>query len=141
MALLDDMSETARKIFLAGIGAVATGAEMSGQIAEKSGALIEDLVKKGELTVEQGKTLNEELKHKASAASSDTEASILRARLRGMTPEEREAYVAKIAQIKEDLNAEPVEVDGEPVEEPDIEVEVEVEPEGEAKSESEDTEA
>ena len=131
MALLDDMSETARKIFLAGIGAVATGAEMSGQIAEKSGALI----------VEQGKTLNEELKHKASAASSDTEASILRARLRGMTPEEREAYVAKIAQIKEDLNAEPVEVDGEPVEEPDIEVEVEVEPESEAKSESEDTEA
>ncbi|MFQ9798065.1 MAG: hypothetical protein ACLR23_03135 [Clostridia bacterium] len=31
--------------------------------AEKAKEMIEDLVKKGELTVEQGKVLNEELKH------------------------------------------------------------------------------
>lgn len=113
MALLDDMSETAYKIFLAGVGAVAVGAEKSGEIAEKSAQIIDELVKKGEITVEQGKSLNEELKHKAAAATSDTEATILRARLRKMSTDEREAYVAKINQIKDDLNAETVELEGE----------------------------
>ena len=41
---------------LAGIGAAAT-------TAEKSKELLDDMVEKGELTVEQGKALNEELKH------------------------------------------------------------------------------
>lgn len=45
-----------KKIFLAGIGAVASTVESSQQMVDK-------LVKKGELTVEQGKVLNEELKH------------------------------------------------------------------------------
>jgi len=44
------------KIILAGIGAIT-------KTAETAGDLLEDLVKKGELTVEQGKALNEELKH------------------------------------------------------------------------------
>lgn len=47
-----------QKIFLAGVGAVATTGE-----AAKS--LIDTLVEKGELTVEQGKALNEELKKNA----------------------------------------------------------------------------
>lgn len=49
-------SDDLKKIFLAGIGAVAITGEKSKQI-------IDELVKKGELTIEQGKTLNEELKH------------------------------------------------------------------------------
>ena len=49
-------SEDLRKLLLVGIGAVAI-------TAEKSKEVVEDLVKKGELTVEQGKVLNEELKH------------------------------------------------------------------------------
>ena len=49
------ITEGIRKIFLAGVGAVATTGE-----AAKS--LIDTLVEKGELTVEQGKALNEELK-------------------------------------------------------------------------------
>ena len=122
MSFVDDMSESARKIFLAGVGAVAV-------TAEKSAQLVDDLVKRGEITVEQGKTLNEELKQKAADAGTDTEAAVLKARMKGMSAEEREAYVARVAQIKDDLNAEPVEVDGEPVDvtgEP-IEVEAEVE--------------
>ncbi len=127
MSFIDDMSETARKVFLAGVGAVAMS-------AEKSSQLIDDLVKKGEITVEQGKALNEELKHKASTVSSDTEASILRGRMRVMTPEEREAYAAKVSQIKDDLNAEPVEVDAEPVEEAeDVEPEAADEPKDDAE--------
>ncbi|NLH91148.1 MAG: hypothetical protein GX481_01555 [Atopobium sp.] len=104
MAFFDDMSDTMYKVFLAGVGAVAT-------TAEKSSKIVDDLVKKGELTVEQGKTLNEALKHKAAEASSDSEAAILRAHLKNMTPEQRAAYVKKVQKIRDDLDAEPVEVD------------------------------
>ena len=50
-----DITEGIKKIFLAGVGAVAT----TGEAAKN---LIDNLVEKGELTVEQGKVLNEELK-------------------------------------------------------------------------------
>ena len=53
---MNNWSEDLKKVLLAGIGAVAV-------TAEKSKEVVEDLVKKGELTVEQGKVLNEELKH------------------------------------------------------------------------------
>ena len=53
---MEGLGDSVRKLLLAGIGAVAT-------TAEKSKDLLEDLVEKGELTVEQGKVLNEELKH------------------------------------------------------------------------------
>ena len=53
---MDKLSDNLKKIFLAGIGAVAV-------TAEKSKDLLDEMVDKGELTVEQGKVLNEELKH------------------------------------------------------------------------------
>ena len=53
---MDAISEGLRKLILAGIGAVAA-------TKEKSEVILDELVKKGELTVEQGKVLNEELKH------------------------------------------------------------------------------
>ena len=45
-----------KNIFLAGVGATAYS-------FEKAQELVDDLVKKGELTVQQGKVVNEELKH------------------------------------------------------------------------------
>ncbi|MBC5690196.1 phasin family protein [Mediterraneibacter sp. NSJ-55] len=53
---MEKLGENVKKILLAGIGAVAA-------TAEKSKDLLDEMVKKGELTVEQGKVLNEELKH------------------------------------------------------------------------------
>ena len=53
---MDQLSDGIRKLILAGIGAVAA-------TKEKSEVILDELVKKGELTVEQGKVLNEELKH------------------------------------------------------------------------------
>ena len=53
--MLKSLGEDLKKIMLAGIGAVAV-------TSEKSMELIDDLVKKGQVTVEQGKELNEELK-------------------------------------------------------------------------------
>ncbi len=53
--MINNISDDLKKIVLAGIGAVATTAEKSKQV-------LDELVKKGEITVEQGKVLNEELK-------------------------------------------------------------------------------
>ena len=51
-----ELGEGIKKILLAGIGTAAV-------TAEKSKEVLDELVKKGELTVEQGKVLNQELKH------------------------------------------------------------------------------
>lgn len=57
MALYDEI----KKMVFASVGAMAI-------TIEKSGEIIEQLVKKGEITVEQGKILNEELKHSVKEA-------------------------------------------------------------------------
>ncbi len=62
-----DFGDGLRKVFLAGVGALAT-------TVEKSQEIVDDLVKKGELTVEQGKTLNAELKHKVAEVKEASEA-------------------------------------------------------------------
>lgn len=60
---MPDFGEGLRKIFLAGVGALAA-------TAEKGQELVDNLVARGELTVEQGKKLNSELAHKASEKTS-----------------------------------------------------------------------
>lgn len=60
-----DFGEGLRKVFLAGVGALAT-------TVEKSQEIVDDLVKKGELTVEQGKALNTELKRKAAEVKEES---------------------------------------------------------------------
>ena len=59
------MSEEFKRIWLAGVGALA-------MTAEKAEDLVEKLIKKGEITIEQGKALNEELKHNAREKVKDT---------------------------------------------------------------------
>ncbi len=87
-----------RTILLAGVGAVAFG-------AEKSQEIIEELVKKGELTVEQGKILNEELTRKAEKAANDTQDSLLRMYLENMSAAERAAYAKRVVDISSDIDA------------------------------------
>ncbi len=53
-----DFSDCMKKVFLAGVGAAATAVESASDIVNK-------LVEKGEITFEQGKVLNEELKRDA----------------------------------------------------------------------------
>lgn len=59
-----DITEGIKKVFLAGVGAVATTAETAKDV-------IDNLVQKGEITVEQGKVLNEELKRSAKEKVND----------------------------------------------------------------------
>lgn len=102
-----DFVDMARKAFLAGVGAVAVG-------AERSQELVDELIAKGELTVEQGKALNAELTRKVKETADESQEALLRAHLRTMSAEERAAWVARAQQVASDLDAETVEV---PVEE------------------------
>lgn len=111
MALFDDVSEGMKKILLAGVGAVAMG-------AEKAPELLDDLVKKGEQALEQGKVLNEELTRKVKETTSEVSDEVLRSRFRGMTPEERAAWIANAQKISEDLEVQEAEDEA-----PDAEVE------------------
>ena len=54
---MTDMTDSFKKVFLAGIGAVAT-------TADKAQEVVEELVKKGEITTQQGKELMNEFTDK-----------------------------------------------------------------------------
>lgn len=107
------------KAFLATVGAVAI-------TAEKSQQAVEGLVKKGELTVQQGKSLNQELSRKAKEAAQETTDGALRAFLEALSDEDRAAYAAKVAQMAADIEAAKVTVD--------VEDGVEEEPAAQAES-------
>ena len=97
---MDGIGENIKKILLAGIGAVAT-------TTEKSKELLDEMVKKGELTVEQGKVLNDEQKHnikktmtekvKVSVKVSDPEE--LDELLEKMTPEQITRLKERLSQL------------------------------------------
>lgn len=118
MARIDIMGGL-NKAFLATVGAVAI-------TAEKSQQAVEDLVKKGELTVQQGKSLNQELSRKAKEAAQETTDGALRAFLEALSDEDRAAYAAKVAQMAADIEAAKVTVD--------VEDGVEEEPAAQAES-------
>ncbi|MBP3867008.1 MAG: phasin family protein [Eggerthellaceae bacterium] len=97
-----------KNIFLAGIGAMAyTG--------EKGKEIIDQLVAKGEITLDQGRELNEELQRKASDTTSTIRESALEARMRMMTPEERDAFAAAAAKFAAEQNAQAATVEAEAV--------------------------
>ena len=102
---MEKLSEIMKKMLLAGIGAAAT-------TADKSKEILDDLVKRGELTVEQGKVLNEELKHnvKKTVKNEQTEAADL---LKGMTPEQIAALKEQLARMEEEEDQEEEEASGE----------------------------
>ncbi len=61
---MDKITDGLKTVFLAGVGAAAL-------TVEKSQELIKDLAARGERTVEQGKALNQELKHKVDETLGD----------------------------------------------------------------------
>nr|WP_317283765.1 hypothetical protein [uncultured Sellimonas sp.] len=94
---MDGLGDNLKKIMLAGIGAVAV-------TAEKSKDLLDEMVKKGELTVEQGKVLNEELKHNIRKTVKEN----VNVSIKPNSPEELQEMLGKmtpeqIAQLKETI--------------------------------------
>ncbi len=97
------IGEGLKKVILMGIGAAAI-------TVEKSQEMVDELVKKGELTVEQGKELNQELKRnvkksmeEVSAAVKEKEAETedLEGKVADMSPEELEKLKAAIKKAEE----------------------------------------
>ena len=95
---MEGLGENVKKLLLAGVGAAAT-------TVEKSKEILDDLVEKGELTVEQGKALNEELKHNIkktveenvkNTEKADPAVEELDIFLEKMTPEQIEALKERL---------------------------------------------
>ena len=87
-----------KDIFFAGIGALAiTG--------EKAKEVVDQLIAKGEITVDQGKQINSELTRRVSETATNVRYATLEARMKAMTPEERTAFAAKASEIAEAINA------------------------------------
>ena len=101
-----------KKIILMGIGAAA-------MTAEKSQQIVDEMVKKGELTVEQGKELNQELKRnvkksidEAAVAAKEKEAEAekkvegLEKQIEGLSAEELEKLKEAIRKAEENAGTE-----------------------------------
>lgn len=91
---MNNFGEDLRKLVLAGLGAVAV-------TSEKSKDVVDQLVKKGELTVEQGKVLNEELKHNvAEKLREPVSTETISKDLEKMDVEDLEKLKAKIEELQ-----------------------------------------
>lgn len=84
---MEKLGSGLKKVLLAGIGAVAV-------TGEKSKELLDEMVKKGELTVEQGKALNEELKH--NIKSTVREKVNVKVKVKTSSPEELDELLDKM---------------------------------------------
>lgn len=97
----DKSKGSLEKVILAGIGAMAA-------TAEKSKEILDGLVKKGELTVEQGKVINEELKHTIKTTASEVSksaqeftASKIIENLDKLSPDERGKILSRLQELEE----------------------------------------
>lgn len=94
--IANNLTETFQNIFLAGVGALSIG-------GEKAKAVIDDLVERGQVTVDQGRKINEELKHKAEEGAGKLREESIRAYVRSLSPEERVAFAEQMAQIAREM--------------------------------------
>ena len=100
---MSNLSDDLKKAFLFGVGAIA-------KTSEKSKELIDELIEKGALTAEQGKTLNEELKHnlqekiieKEKELNSDLISQIKD--MKNLSDEDIQILKDKIAEVEKEKN-------------------------------------
>lgn len=108
-----DLGEELKRLVLAGIGAVAV-------TAEKSKEVIEELVKRGEITVAEGKVMNEELTRKMKekvnevvkehvsvtvVKNDNPSAKDVLSNLDKMSKDELDAIKAKVAELEKSRDA------------------------------------
>ena len=120
-----ELGEGIKKILLAGIGTAAV-------TAEKSKEVLDELVKKGELTVEQGKVLNQELKHNIKESVKKN----VNVTLKPSNPDELKDVLGKmtpdqLAALKDQITK---------MQEKDVDAEVKEAPEAKADEEAEKSE-
>ena len=115
---MEKLTDGLKKVVLAGIGTVAV-------TAEKSKEIIDEMAKRGQQTVEQGKVLNQELKHNIKETVKKTvggtaevpSQEALAAMLDQMTPEQIAELKEKLAAAEEAKTAEKADKEAETAEE------------------------
>ena len=86
-----------KDIFLAGVGALAlTG--------EKAKEVLDTLIEKGSITVEQGKDINQELQHKAQQTVAKVREETVAQAIKTMSTQEREEFAATVARLVSEAN-------------------------------------
>ncbi len=119
---MEKLTDGLKKVVLAGIGTVAV-------TAEKSKEIIDEMAKRGQQTVEQGKVLNQELKHNIKETVKKTVGGTeevptqeaLAAMLDQMTPEQIAELKEKLAAAEEAKAAEKADKETETAEEKEAE--------------------
>ena len=119
---MEKLTDGLKKVVLAGIGTVAV-------TAEKSKEIIDEMAKRGQQTVEQGKVLNQELKHNIKETVKKTvggtaevpSQEALAAMLDQMTPEQIAELKEKLAAAEEAKAAEKADKETETAEEKEAE--------------------
>ena len=119
---MEKLTDGLKKVVLAGIGTVAV-------TAEKSKEIIDEMAKRGQQTVEQGKVLNQELKHNIKETVKKTVGGTeevptqeaLAAMLDKMTPEQIAELKEKLAAAEEAKAAEKADEEVETAEEKEAE--------------------
>ena len=97
-----ELGEGIKKILLAGIGTAAV-------TAEKSKEVLDELVKKGELTVEQGKVLNQELTPDQLAALKEQISKMQAKDVDAEETAEEEEEAEEVEEAKEEYEDDPQE--------------------------------
>lgn len=88
-----------RDIFLAGVGALA----MTG---EKAKEVLDDLIARGQVSVEQGRKINEELKHRGAERTSELRSESIRAFMKALPADERKKLIEELGKIDAEESAE-----------------------------------
>lgn len=87
-----------RKLFLMQVGAVAVAGEKGAEVAN-------DLIARGEKVVGESKALNEELTRKVKDMPAQGVETLLKAHMSGMSTEEKADFVARIAELAAEAEA------------------------------------
>lgn len=91
---MDSIESYLRKLIVASVGAADLG-------CEKLGKLLDECVARGEVTVEKGRVLNEELKRTCKQAAKDADEKPA-VDVDAMSADEREALLQKLLAMKEE---------------------------------------
>lgn len=97
--ITQEVTDIVKNVLLAGIG----GAALT---VEKSQSILEQMVKKGELTVEQGKALNQELKHTVKESSDKVKSAAEEAREKATAPKDAEEQKTSLEDLVKNLSEE-----------------------------------
>ena len=92
---MDSIESYLRKLIVASVGAADLG-------CEKLGKLLDECVARGEVTVEKGRVLNEELKRTCKQAVAKGAAERPAVDVEAMSADEREALLQKLLAMKEE---------------------------------------